>query len=126
MEVVNKYFVDVIKNHYFDFEGRASRKHFWMFFLIYFILSIVVGIIAGIIAGVLGTPIIGSAISGLFSLALLGPYLGIAARRLHDINKSGWWLLIGLIPLVGLVLIYFFVLKGDESQNNFGAVPPQD
>lgn len=123
MEALNKYFVDIVKNQYFDFTGRTSRRYFWMYVLFNVIIQIVVGIIVGVIASVLSAPILVTAITGLLGLALLLPSLGNAVRRLHDINKSGWWLLIGLIPLVGLVLIYFFVLEGDKSQNKFGAVP---
>jgi uncharacterized membrane protein YhaH (DUF805 family) len=63
-------------------------------------------------------------ISTLFGLAVLLPGIGVAIRRLHDIGKTGWWLLIGFVPLVGLiVLIYFYVHEGDSGSNEYGANP---
>ena len=95
-----EYFIDPIKNHYVDFEGKVARKPFWMFMLIYFGISIVVGIVVGIIK----LPILGS----IFSLALMLPSLAIGARRLHDIGKSGWWQLIALTGIGVFVLIFFW------------------
>ncbi len=110
------WFLDPIKNQYADFEGRTSRKAYWMFTLYYFILSIVVGIVAGIINfELLGT---------VLSLALLLPSLGMGFRRLHDINKSAWWLLVSFIPIIGfLVLLYFAVQPGDKGDNQYGKDP---
>lgn len=106
MEAINKYYTDVISKHYFDFDGRATRQEFWMFVLFNFIAAVLVGFINGLIFGdenmLLGN---------LYSLAVLLPSLGIAARRLHDIGKSAWWLLIGLIPFIGwIVLLVFYVM----------------
>jgi len=110
------WFLDPIQKQYADFEGRTSRKQYWMFTLYYFIIAIVVGIIGGIINfELLGT---------VLSLALLLPSLGMGFRRLHDINKSAWWLLISFIPIIGwLVLLYFAVLPGDKGDNKFGPDP---
>lgn len=87
-----------------------------MFTLYYFIISIVVGIIGGIIDfAFLGT---------ILSLALLLPSLGLSFRRLHDINKSAWWLLIAFVPIFGfLALLYFAVLPGDKGDNQYGKDP---
>ena len=95
-----EYFINPIKNHYVDFEGKVTRKPFWMFMLISTIISIVLTIIGGIIQ----LPIIGS----IFSLAILLPSLAIGARRLHDINKSGWWQLLWLIPIIGWIILIVF------------------
>jgi uncharacterized membrane protein YhaH (DUF805 family) len=66
-------------------------------------------------------------ISGLVSLALLLPNLGLSVRRLHDINRSGWWILISLIPVVGWIIILIWAIqKGDESANDFGEVPSEN
>ena len=78
---------------YVDFSGRAARPEFWWFFLFQIVVMIVTGMVSNILYG-------------LAALALLLPGLAVGARRLHDIGKSGWWLLIGLIPLVGLYLLY--------------------
>ena len=95
-----EYFINPIKNHYVDFEGKVTRKPFWMFMLISTIISIVLTIIGGIVQ----LPIIGS----IFSLAILLPSLAIGARRLHDINKSGWWQLLWLIPIIGWIVLIVF------------------
>lgn len=94
-------YLDPIKNHYADFEGVTGRRAFWMFalfnFLIYLGLTIVLSIIHLY------------PLAGLYSLALLLPNLSIGVRRLHDIGKSGWWLLVSLIPVLGAIyLIYLF------------------
>ena len=91
---------------YADFNGRATRPEYWWFFL--FIL--LVGIVASAISHIAG---------GVFYLATLVPSIAAAARRMHDTDKSGWLLLIGIIPLVGLVLLYFLAQPGKEP-NRFG------
>ncbi|MFC4258818.1 DUF805 domain-containing protein [Marinobacter lacisalsi] len=97
-----------------DFSGRATREQFWMFFLFYIVVYIVLSIVDAFI----GFP----ALSGLFALASLIPHLAYGARRLHDTGRSGWWQLIALVPLVGLVLIFFLVQKS-EGDNRFGPAP---
>lgn len=115
MNAVKTYFIDVIKNQYFNFEGRATRQQFWMYILFYFILSLVIGIIGAI----LGDTVRGI-LSGLLNLALLLPTLGIGARRLHDTDRSGWWQLISILPVIGgLVLLVFFCLPSTEGENRF-------
>jgi len=103
------YFLDVITKHYIDFQGEATRKQFWLFVLFNFIISTVLTIL-----GVVGGDTIGdlfSALNILFSLAIFIPGLAIAVRRLHDIGRSGWWLLISLVPFIGgIVLLVFYVL----------------
>ena len=112
MNAINTYFIDVLKNHYFDFQGRATRKQFWMYLLFTFLLGIVLGIVARINATV------GSALTIVATLGLLLPNLGIAVRRLHDIGRSGWWILIGLVPVInmigGIVLLVFYLLPSKK------------
>lgn len=99
-------------NNYINFEGRASRSEYWWFFLFY----VIVYAAAIIIDTVLSFGLLAS----LVSLALLCPSLAVGARRLHDINKSGWWQLLYLIPVIGaLVMIYFLVQKSDPLPNRF-------
>ena len=63
-------------------------------------------------------------LAGLFVLAVFLPYLGVSVRRLHDINRSGWWILIGFVPLVGaLLLIYWYVQPGTPGKNDYGSDP---
>src|SRR5690242_16876709 len=94
-------------NKYADFKGRAARPEFWWFALATFVVSAVLNQII---------PMLGA----LFSLAVLLPSLAVAARRLHDIGKSGWFLLLLLIPVIGwLVLLYFYVQASGPS-NEYG------
>ena len=105
-----------ITEHYIDFQGRCARREFWYYVLAYFVCYIILAIIQGII----GT----SLLTGLFSLALLLPGLGISVRRLHDIDRSGWWLLIGFIPFIGpIVLLVFFILDSQAVENTYGPNP---
>jgi uncharacterized membrane protein YhaH (DUF805 family) len=88
-----------ITEHYVDFQGRVARRDFWYYVLAYFVCYIVLAIIQSIIGIGLLTL--------LFSLGLLLPSLGVAVRRLHDIDRSGWWILIGVVPgfLAGLLSV---------------------
>jgi uncharacterized membrane protein YhaH (DUF805 family) len=112
---------------YATFSGRARRAEYWWFFLFAALASFV----AGIIDGVLGT-VDSSASIGLFgllvSLALFVPSLAIAVRRLHDTDRSGWWVLAFLIPLAGFVLWLVFMCSDSHPQaNRFGPSPkPSD
>ncbi|MCC7249971.1 MAG: DUF805 domain-containing protein [Lysobacter sp.] len=109
------WYIDVIKR-YFDFNGRARRQEFWMFMLISFVIAIVIAIIANMIKFPM--------LSNLYSLAVLLPTLGVGARRLHDTGKSGWWQLIGIVPLIGIiVLIVFWAKDSDPGDNQFGSNP---
>lgn len=109
------WYLAVLKK-YADFRGRARRKELWMFALISFVIAIVLGIVDGMI----GIPILG----GLYGLAVLIPSLAVGARRLHDTGRTGWWLLVGFIPLIGfIVLIVFFVLDSNPGENPYGPNP---
>lgn len=104
-------------SHYAAFEGRASRSEFWWFALFNFVASIVVGAIDG---GIGSYPLLYS----LFSLANLLPGLGLGVRRLHDINKSGWYYLLILIPLIGVIILFIWsCTKGTSGTNRFGENP---
>jgi uncharacterized membrane protein YhaH (DUF805 family) len=144
MDTFNKYFVDIIKNHYFGFIGRTSRKQFWMFILFGLIVGLLLRIffevvsitlrastLSNVLPFIVGLksemPMLSNALSFVVCLMLFLSSLGICVRRLHDINKSGWWMLIALIPTIGFfILLYFFVLRGDEVMNNYGVAPEQD
>ena len=110
------WYVAVLKQ-YAVFTGRASRTEYWMFFLFNLIIAIAIGVIEGIlgIPGIIGI---------IYSLAVLVPAIAVGVRRLHDTDKTGWWLLIGLIPLIGLiVLIVFLVQPSTQGDNQYGSVP---
>ncbi len=109
------YYTDVLKK-YLVFSGRASRKEYWMFVLINFIISI--------LAALIETQLHLNFISGIYSLLVLIPSIAVAARRLHDTNRSAWWLLIGLIPIIGIiVLIVYFALDSQPGDNEYGSNP---
>jgi uncharacterized membrane protein YhaH (DUF805 family) len=96
---------------YVDFEGRANRREFWTFILVNLVIS-------AILANFL--PYLGS----LFSLVIIVPTVAVSVRRLHDVGQSGWMLLVGLIPLIGLIiLIYFYVQKSQTGANEYGLGP---
>ena len=109
-----EYFLGAYKK-YADFTGRARRTEFWMFTLFYFIASIVLGIIDG----VLGMQILGL----LFWAGSLVPALAIGARRLHDTGRSGWWQLLYLIPLIGLIIMIVFLVQDSHPDNEYGPNP---
>ncbi|MEK3721443.1 DUF805 domain-containing protein [Paenibacillus sp. FSL H8-0034] len=111
-----EWFLKAFKN-YAGFQGRARRKEYWMFFLFSTIFSIVAAILDSIVN-------LNSILAGLYSLAILLPSLAVGCRRLHDTGRSGWWLLISLIPLIGsIILIVFLCQDSDEYDNKYGANP---
>lgn len=112
------WYLDVLKK-YAEFNGRARRKEYWMFILFNTIILIVLGVIEALIGspGVLGM---------LYSLAVLIPSIAVGVRRLHDTDRTGWWWFIFLIPLIGaLVLFVFMVLDSTPGQNQYGANPKE-
>lgn len=103
--------IKVCFQKYADFNGRAKRPEYWWFALFCFIVSLALNII-------------GDTLSMAFSLVTLLPSLAVGTRRLHDINKSGWFQLLWLIPIIGwLVLIYFLAQEGGAEANQFGDTP---
>ncbi len=116
-----------IKEKYAKASGRACRSEYWFFCLFCFLLEFVIAFVGGFLAGFLGS----EAIAGLFDLllfvveiGLLCPSFGVAIRRLHDTNRSGWWLLIALIPLIGIIVLFIFLVsKGTSGDNRFGPDP---
>jgi uncharacterized membrane protein YhaH (DUF805 family) len=108
------WFTTPIFEQYMDFDGRTGRKAYWMFILFYVIGAIIVELIGES----MGIAYLGD----VYALALLLPVLGISVRRLHDVNKSGWWVLLNVIPLLGfLILLYFYVQPGDAGPNQYGS-----
>jgi uncharacterized membrane protein YhaH (DUF805 family) len=101
-------------------EGRASRREFWMFVLASIIIGIMLGVllivpILGIIAGIAGS---------LFSIVTIIPGITAGVRRLHDTNKTGWLLLLLIIPLLGLIIVIVLcALKGNPGSNKYGPKP---
>ena len=110
------YFLDGVKR-YVDFSGRARRKEFWMYFLFYTIFYIV----ATFIEEATGNPFI----TLIYALALALPTISIATRRLHDIGRTGWWQLLGVIPLLGFIVLIIFYVQDSKPDNKFCPNPKE-
>ena len=106
---------------YAEFDGRAHRTAFWMFTLV----NVIISVILTIVDAVLGTGgDYGGVLSGLYGLAMIVPSLAVGARRLHDIGRTGWWQLLALIPLIGIiVLIVWWATEGGKTPNEWGGAP---
>lgn len=118
-------YLNVLRNHYADFRGRARRREYWMFTLVNAIIAFVLGLIDGVMGLNLGDGSQPVGLLGLiYSLVVLVPGLAVSVRRLHDTGRSGWWLLIGLIPFVGaIVLLIFTVSDSQPGPNRWGPNP---
>ncbi len=107
---------------YAEFNGRARRKEYWMFVLMNFLIGILIGIVGAIIGETGG--LISVSLSGLYTLFIFLPYWTVTVRRLHDTNKSGWWILINLIPFFGQIIMFIFmVIDSDPNENAYGPNP---
>jgi len=135
MEKFQRYFVDTLKNRYAAFKGRATRSEYWYFALYCVIIAIILAIVDAMIVN----PLLGiqpdlegrksSIISTIFSLGILIPSMALGIRRLHDIGKSGWWIFLGIVPLVNFigvfVLIYFCTKDSQPGENRYGRNPKE-
>jgi uncharacterized membrane protein YhaH (DUF805 family) len=113
-------FTEAIKSgfdHYVNFDGRAGRPAYWWWFLF--------GILAAIAANILDRAVFDTTfVSAIVGLGLFLPGLSVAVRRLHDTDHSGWWVLIGLIPIIGwIVLLIFYLRQSDSAENRYGLPP---
>ncbi len=116
---------------YVTFSGRAQRSEFWWWILLVFSISIILAAVDSFLFGTTvrteygfeastNTPIF----SGIFGLVTLLPTISVAVRRLHDLDKSGWWYWIALIPLIGgIILIVWFAMEGTRGANRYGPDP---
>lgn len=111
------WYIEVLKK-YAVFSGRSRRKEYWMFVLFNLLITFALGFIERL-AG--GPGIIGV----LYSLAVSIPGIAVAVRRLHDTNRSGWWLLISLIPLIGVIVLVVFLASDSEPEENQYGVNPK-
>ncbi len=108
------HYLTVLKK-YAIFNGRAPRAEYWYFFLFNILASVLVNIVSKIIGDTY------SILSVIYSLAVIIPGIAVSIRRLHDIGKSGWWLFICLIPIVGQIwLIILFVINSTPADNKYG------
>ena len=113
-----KWFIKVITQHYADFSGRARRKEYWMYTLFYLIFSFVAAFLDVILTTSFITP--------LYIIAFLVPNLGVAVRRLHDTGRSGWWLLVGLVPVLSIVILVFYLQNSSPGENQYGPNPKEE
>lgn len=112
---------------YADFNGRARRSEYWLFWLFTTIVSIILTVVGGLVMGGNdpSNPFSGgNLLSWIWTVAILIPSIAVGVRRLHDSNRSGWWLLLIFLPIIGaIVLLIFFVLDGTPGSNKFGSDP---
>ena len=109
---------------YADFSGRSRRKEYWSFLLGVVIVAVLLGVVEGIVG-------INGAVAGVYGpltlllvLAIIVPSIAVQVRRFHDQDKSGWFVLLGLIPFVGgIVVLVFMFLEGTKGPNRFGPDP---
>ena len=107
---------------YAVFEGRAHRTEYWMFTLINFIIAIILVVLSGNTGTTADRG--PSTLIVIYYLAILLPTLGVTIRRLHDTDRSGWWILIGFVPIIGGIwLLVLMILSGTPGDNRFGPEP---
>lgn len=116
------WFVTVLKR-YATFRGRAGRPEYWYFILIYLVCSLGLAVLDAIVGTASKDDGFGL-FSGLFGLALLLPSIAVSVRRLHDTDRTGWWLLLNFIPVIGsIVLLVFAIQRGTPGSNRYGDGP---
>lgn len=116
------WYIETVKK-YADFKGRARRKEYWYFFLFNSLISSIL-VLAEALTGNLNPDTGFGLLSGLFTLAILIPSLAVSVRRLHDVNRSGWWLLIVFIPIIGAIVFLVFSVTGSKpDENQYGVSP---
>lgn len=114
-----KWYLKVLKENYADFNGRARRKEYWMFLLFNYVAMIV----ATIIDSIIGFPLFLLVIA----LGTIVPSIALVVRRMHDLDKSGWFALVGLIPLIGGIWLFvLLVTEGTKGSNQYGEDPKNE
>ena len=110
--------IKTVLGKYVTFSGRAGRSEFWYYALFQFVLLCVAGVLESIARG------LGSVLWSIVILALFLPSLGVTVRRLHDTDRTGWWVLLGIVPIIGtLVLLIFYCSEGTLGPNRYGEDP---
>ena len=116
------WYLEALKN-YAVFSGRSRRKEYWYFVLCNVIVSLVLSGLDALLGTFSFSANLGL-LSGIYALAIIIPTLAVSVRRLHDIDRTGWWVLIHLVPVIGsIVLLVFAVLDGTPGENRFGSNP---
>jgi len=115
----------VALNKYAVFSGRARRKEYWYFALFNIVIAIVLAAIDAVTGSFNKEAGVGL-LGGIYDLAILIPSIAVSVRRLHDTGRSGWWMFIGLIPLIGeIVLLVFTIQDSKPGRNQFGGNPKE-
>lgn len=116
------WYLEVLKK-YAVFEGRARRKEYWLFNLFNLLITIALAFI-DVLTGSFDSETGLGLLSGIYTLAVFIPGIAVSVRRLHDTGRTGWWLLINLVPVLGVIVyIYFMVLDGNPERNEYGPSP---
>ena len=114
---IEDYYIGVLKK-YAVFSGRARRAEYWYFFLFSLLVGFALGVVSAAIGDSKGT------LGTLYSVAVFIPGLAVSVRRLHDIGKSGWMLLLSLIPIIGAIWIFILMLRdSNPGENKYGPNP---
>ena len=118
--------VKTVFRKYAIFQGRAQRAEYWYFVLFYVIVYTALGFLDGSLSRPADESPWGL-LTGVFALATLVPSIAVSVRRLHDTNRSGWWLLVSLVPVLGLILLFvWFAQPGEPEANRFGPDPKRE
>lgn len=111
--------VQSVFSNYANFNGRARRSEYWWFCLANFVIALILSTLGRKIS-------LFGFVSGLYSLAVLIPAIAVGVRRLHDIGKSGWWLFISLVPVIGSIILIVSMAKDSEpGENQYGPNPKE-
>lgn len=117
------YYLDVWRK-YAVFQGRARGREFWYFALINFIVTCILEIVGTMLSGGNQYSSLTNGLTGIYTLAILLPAIGVTIRRLHDTDRSGWFILLAFVPVVGqLVLLVLCALPGTIGSNKYGLDP---
>lgn len=114
------WYIKVLKD-FSNFEGRSQRKEYWIFWLSNFIIGFVLRVIE--LSADSDPSSEFGLLTGIFFLIIIVPSIAVAIRRLHDTGRSGWWLLLSFIPLIGLIPFVFFMLDSQSGTNEYGQDP---
>lgn len=118
------WFIKALKQ-YADFKGRARRKEFWLFILFYFIFYVLAVVLDNVLGITIDYMYVGP-VTSMLSLVMIIPNLSVTVRRLHDIGKSGWFIFIGLIPVIGSIWLLVLMFKNSQSgTNEYGPNPKE-
>lgn len=118
MNAIIENFKDIVTNKYAQFKGRANRAEFWQYVLVYFVISVAFSLLMSLFGGVNALRMIFMILYVIVMLALLVPSLAVSVRRMHDIGKSGGWVLINLIPFIGSIWFLILAIKESDPGTN--------